>query len=151
MLIDADLSGLTTEAISALAAPVLEGRADATLSLRGNAPLTWRLIGVDYISGERVLPAGVLTGQEARLAALPRFGFEVFLNRRLIETRARVAVVRWPGVASPSKAAKRGVRAGIAADAAMMRDIFRTIGLRECLSQIRYLSGNRGSSTVRDR
>lgn len=140
MLIDADLSGLTAQAIADLAAPVLAGQADATLSLRGNAPLTWRMIGVDYISGERVLPATLLAGEEARLSALPKFGFEVFLNRRLMDTQARVAVVPWPAVASPSKASKRGFRAGLEADVAMMQDIFRTIGLRECLAQIRYLS-----------
>lgn len=139
MLIDADLSGLTPAAVAALAAPVLSGRAEAAISLRGNAPLAWRLIGVDYISGERVLPMALLAGEAVRLAALPRFGFEVFLNRRLIAEGARVAIVRWPEVASPSKASKRGLRAGIGADLGMMRDIFRTIGPRECLSQIRTL------------
>mgnify|MGYP000026379905 CR=1 FL=1 len=139
MLIDADLSGLTPEAITALAAPVLSGAAGASISLRGNAPRSWRLIGVDYISGERVLPVALLAGQEAALARLPRFGFEVFLNHRMRAAGLRVAIVRWPGVASPSKAAKRGLRAGIAADIAMIRDIFRAVGPRACLGQILWL------------
>lgn len=143
MLIDADLSGLTAEAVTALAAPVLAGRAEATISLRGNAPLAWRLIGIDYISGERVLPLDLLRGQEARLATLPRFGFEVFVNRRLIETGARVAVVRWPAVASPSKASKQGLRAGLGSDIGMMRDIFRAIGPADCVAQIRALRRGR--------
>lgn len=144
MFVDADLAGLTSAAIAALAAPVLDGRADATISLRGNAPRTWRLIGVDYISGERVLPMALLAGQGPRLAALPRFGFEVFLNERLIEAGACVAIVDWPAVASPSKAAKRGRLAGIGADAAMMRDIFRTVGPVGCLRQIHRLRRARG-------
>ena len=127
MLLDADLAGLTPAAVAALAAPVLDGRADATVSLRGNAPRIWRLIGLDYLSGERVLPMALLSGEEAALATLPRFGFEVFLNRRLLDSGARIAIVDWPSVASPSKAAKRGRLAGIRADIAMMRDVFRTV------------------------
>ena len=121
------------------AAPVLDGRADATVSLRGNAPRTWRLIGLDYLSGERVLPMALLSGEEAALATLPRFGFEVFLNRRLLDSGARIAIVDWPSVASPSKAAKRGRLAGIRADIAMMRDVFRTVGPLGCLRQIHRL------------
>lgn len=139
MLLDADLAGLTPAAVAALAAPVLDGRADATVSLRGNAPRTWRLIGLDYLSGERVLPMALLSGEEAALATLPRFGFEVFLNRRLLDSGARIAIVDWPSVASPSKAAKRGRLAGIRADIAMMRDVFRTVGPLGCLRQIHRL------------
>lgn len=139
LLLDADLTGLTPAAISALIAPVLTGRADATVSLRGNAPLAWRLLGIDYISGERVLPLGLLAGQQAALASLPGFGFEVFLNRLLISNAMQISVVRWPGVASPSKAEKRGFWSGLRADAAMMADIFRTIQPAETLLQIRAL------------
>lgn len=139
VMIDADLVGLTPDALSALVAPVRSGAADAAISLRGNAPGTWRLIGLDYISGERVLPAALLAGQEARLAALPRFGLEVFLNQRLIETAARLAIVPWPSVASPSKASKRGLVAGVRDDASMMADIFRVIGPLDCLRQIRAM------------
>lgn len=143
-LIDADLVGLTPQAVAALVEPVRAGAVDATISLRGNAPRTWRLIGVDYISGERVLPAALLRGWEAELADLPRFGFEVFLNERLISTGSRVGIVPWPGVASPSKASKRGLAAGLRADAGMIRDILRTVGPRRCLRQILALAPGRG-------
>jgi glycosyltransferase involved in cell wall biosynthesis len=136
VLIDADLIGLTAQALSALIDPVLGGAASASISLRGNAPRTWRLIGIDYISGERVIPHALLTGQQDRLADLPRFGFEVFLNRLLISQNTPIAIVPWPGVASPSKASKRGVLAGLWADVTMMGDIFRTIGPVDCLRQI---------------
>ena len=136
VLIDADLTGLTPQALTALMDPVLRGQAVAAISLRGNAPRTWRLIGIDYISGERVLPLSLLTGQQDHLATLPRFGFEVFLNRLLIAQNSPLAIVRWPAVASPSKAAKRGLIAGVWADIAMLADIFRTIGPVACLRQI---------------
>jgi len=77
--------------------PVIQGRAAATISLRGNAPRTWRLIGLDFISGERVLPMDLIAPHLAALDALPRFGFKVFLNRLLLDAARPVAVVRWPG------------------------------------------------------
>ena len=139
VLIDADLTGLSAQALTALIDPVLRGTADATISLRGNAPRSWRLIGIDYISGERVIALDLLAGQHDDLAGLPRFGFEVFLNRLLIARHARIAIILWPDVASPSKAAKRGLIAGVWADIAMLADIFRTIGPVECLRQIMAL------------
>ncbi len=146
VLIDADLTGLTAAALSALIDPVLQGNASATISLRGNAPRTWRLIGIDYISGERVIPQALLADQQDRLGGLPRFGFEVFLNRLLIARNAPIAIVKWPDVASPSKASKRGAVAGIRADIAMMADIFRTIGPVDCLRQITALRRLRHAS-----
>lgn len=131
VLIDADLTGLTGQAVTALIDPVRHGQASATISLRGNAPRTWRLIGIDYISGERVIERAMLSGHQDRLEGLPKFGFEVYLNRLLIAGNAPIAIVPWPDVASPSKAAKRGVVAGLRADMAMMGDIFRTIGDRK--------------------
>jgi glycosyltransferase involved in cell wall biosynthesis len=136
VLIDADLIGLTCEAITALICPVLTGKAGASISLRGNAPLPWRMIGIDYISGERVIPRAILAGHEAALKALPRFGFEVYLNQLLIAQDTPLAIVSWPQVASPSKASKRGLLAGMHSDAGMMIDIFRTIGMAQCLRQI---------------
>jgi len=47
LLLDADLLGLTAEDVTRLAAPVLEGQAEATISLRGNAPWTPSLDDLD--------------------------------------------------------------------------------------------------------
>ena len=136
VLIDADLSGLTVPMVTALIAPVMTGMSSAAISLRGNAPFVWRWIGIDYISGERVIPLSLLTGRLPDLARIPRFGFEVFLNQLLIAQDMPIAIVHWPDVASPSKARKRGRLSGLWADAAMIADIFRTIGLLSCLKQI---------------
>lgn len=136
MLIDSDLTGLSAADITALVMPLRQGRAQATLSLRGNAPRLWRWIGLDYISGERVFSRALLNGREGDLLRLPKFGFEVFLNTLWIAQGLRVAVVDWPGVASPAKAAKRGLWPGLAADAAMLADMFRTIRPTAALSQI---------------
>ena len=141
LLLDADLTGLTARDITALAAPVLIGAADATLSLRGNAPRTWHWLGVDYISGERVLSVDLLKSLAPALPGLPRFGFEVYLNHALRAQGHRVAVVGWPGVASPSKASKQGLWRGLWADMRMVRDILRCQPLTALLGQIHWLRG----------
>ncbi len=135
LMLDADLVGLGPADVSALIAPIARGEAEMSISLRGNAPWPWRAIGLDYISGERVMHRDLLPAPDA-LANLPNFGFEVFLNERLIAAAGRLAVVPWPHVRSPAKEIKHGFRAGLKADIAMMRDIFRTIPPHRLVRQI---------------
>lgn len=135
-LIDADLIGLTPQDLTALIAPVAEGRAQMSISLRGNAPPPWHWIGLDYISGERVLPRSLLLSATQGLEHLPRFGFEVHLNRLILKRNARIAVVPWPGVSSPIKARKYGLWAGIRGDLGMIADMMRTVPLLDLARQI---------------
>ncbi len=139
LLIDADLIGLCAQDVTRLIAPVAEGRADVTMSLRGNAPMIWQVLGVDYITGERVLPMSVIRPRLARLHSVPRFGFEVFVNEILRKEPIVVGIVRWPNVISPVKAQKRGISAGIGQDIGMVADILRTIGVLTALRQMAYL------------
>ncbi|RGP36274.1 glycosyltransferase family 2 protein [Pseudotabrizicola alkalilacus] len=139
LLLDADLTGLTAADLSRLIAPVVGGGADVSLSLRGNAPFLWHWLGVDYITGERVLPMWLITPLVRDIGALPRFGLEVFLNTHIQAAGLSVAIVRWAGVASPSKAQKSGWRAGIRADIGMLRDILRTVSVATTFEQIAYL------------
>ncbi|WP_102224604.1 glycosyltransferase family 2 protein [Acidimangrovimonas sediminis] len=143
MLIDGDLQGLTPAHVAALAAPVRDGRAEMSISLRDNAPKLWHWIGIDYISGERVLPRAVLEEGIAALDRLPKFGFEVHLNSLALGQGARIAVVRWQGVRSPLKGAKMGRWRGIRADARMMGDIFRTVPPQRLLGQIARMRARR--------
>lgn len=136
MLLDADLTGLTATDLDALIAPVRDGRAQASLSLRANAPRLWHRLGIDYISGERVMTRADLPPD---LHALAGFGFEVALNRHWVARGLRLAVVPWPGVKSPPKATKRGALAGIAADLAMLRDMARTVPPLQLARQIRAM------------
>ncbi len=139
MLLDADLVGLSAQDITRLAAPVLVGQAQASLSLRGNAPGLWQVLGVDYISGERVLPVALLKEVAPLLSDLPAFGFEVFLNNALKTRDAAVAVVGWRNVSSPWKTQKQGLWRGLISDAGMIRDILRCQPPGELVSQIRWL------------
>lgn len=136
LLIDADLGGLTPLHITQLLEPLLSRRAAASISLRSNAPLVWRLIGLDYISGERAMPRAMLADTLPLIEQLRGFGLEVFMNQLWLSRGVRIAVVRLDGVSSPSKAAKQGVLRGIKGDAMMLSDVFRTVGMSNVLRQI---------------
>jgi hypothetical protein len=136
LLVDADLIGLSREDLTALIQPVLRGRADLSISLRRNAPRLWHWIGLDYISGERVLKKALIAPHLKELAALPKFGFEVFLNRLSIAASQRIAVVNWPEVVSPIKAVKYGWWQGLRGDIGMIRDMMRAVPLTGLLRQI---------------
>ena len=136
LLLDGDLVGLNSGHITALIQPVLNGRADLSMSLRENAPRLWRAIGIDYISGERVFHKRLLEDRLEALRTLPRFGFEVFLNGLCIAGRFRLAIVPWQGVQSPMKSAKYGMRKGMLADLGMIADMCRTVPPLRLLRQI---------------
>jgi len=143
LLLDADLAGMTARHVTDLLMPLLGGAAAASVSLRSNAPLAWRLVGLDYISGERAMFTAALRPHLAEMAALRGFGLEVFLNRIWLRAGLRIAVVPLAAVASPSKSTKRGWWRGVAEDLGMMRDIFRTVGLATALGQILALRQRR--------
>lgn len=136
LLVDADLIGLAAADLTALIDPVQSGRADVSISLRHNAPYLWHWIGLDYISGERVLPRALIEPYLDDLANLPKFGFEVFLNGLITQSQMRIAVVDWPRVDSPLKSRKYGLWAGIKGDLGMLRDLLRAVPARGLLRQI---------------
>lgn len=135
LFLDSDLVGLDAHALTELILPVVSGQADATISLRGNAPGPWRWLGLDYLSGERAMRAELAPPTE-RLDALPRFGMEVMMNDLWLRKAARLQVIPWPDVASPYKSAKHGLLRGVFADVAMVGDILATVGVLQPLRQI---------------
>jgi len=102
LLLDGDLVGLTKENITGLIMPIIKMEADITISLRKNALLPCKIIGIDYISGERVFPKKFL-GNYKELKKLHPYGLEVYLNNNIIENKCRVKIVRWDNVISPFK------------------------------------------------
>lgn len=127
MLLDADLRGVTTAHITSLAAPVLRGAADVSISLRKNSLWIYRLIGMDFVSGERLVPTTILRETLQHMRQLPRFGVEVFMNDILIAQRLHIAVVDWHDVTQARKVEKMGFWRGILSEARMVLDIMRVI------------------------
>ena len=135
MLLDADLSGLAAEHITALAMPVLAGEAAVSISLRRNSLPIFRAIGLDFVSGERVVRKELLGEVLEEIRGLPRFGIEVYMNRRIIAKRLSIAVTRWPQVSQSRKTEKLGFWKGIRAEWRMIADLLDVVYPRVLLSQ----------------
>lgn len=135
-LLDADLVGLTAEAITQLLEPVLEGKSEVSISLRGKTVKLWLAIGLDYISGERVFPKKILEGQLDKITTITGFGLEVFLNQLIIKNHCRIKVIFWPNVESPHKHTKYGLWRGIKGEVVMIGDIFKTVSVFGPIYQI---------------
>lgn len=127
MLLDADLTGLCPSDIAALAEPVLSGRADVSLSLRGNSLGVYRMMGLDFVSGERVVPRRLLSDAAESMARLPRWSGEVFMNERIIRGRLRVAIVDWRSVSHTPKRLKAGPWQGAIDELRMVGDTLRLL------------------------
>jgi hypothetical protein len=125
ILLDADLTGLTSENITALVTPVLSGVTDVSLSLRQNSLLIFRVIGLDFVSGERVIKKELLSEVLEEIFRLPRFGIEVFMNREIITRRLSIFVAHWPRVSQSRKTEKLGYWKGIWAEWRMIIDLLR--------------------------
>lgn len=139
MLLDADLNGLAAEHITALASPVLSGEADVSLSLRQNSLWIFRIIGLDFVSGERVLRKQLLSEAMNEIRLLPRFGIEVFMNSRIIARRLSIAVTHWPRVTQSRKTEKLGYWQGIRAEWRMIADLLRVYYPLVLISQTYHL------------
>ena len=122
MFLDADLAGVNAADIQALAEPVIGGRAEVSISLRCNSLAPYRWIGLDFVSGERVIPAQLLDQAVKEMEHLPRWGCEAFINDLIIEEGLSVAVVDWPTVFNTPKVSKRGPWQGVVGELEMIRD-----------------------------
>jgi glycosyltransferase involved in cell wall biosynthesis len=136
VLADADLVGLAESDVTALLMPVLKGTADMSISLRKDALLPWRTIGLDYLSGERAFHRELIAAHLDAIAALPGFGLESYLNELLIRRRARIEVVNWASVGHTLKARKYGVWKGLSSETLMMKHIMETTTLAQAAQQI---------------
>lgn len=135
ILLDADLIGLQGEDVARLLQPILSGKAQVAISMRGNTPAWMQWIGIDFMSGERVLPRSLLQIHLHEIRLLHGFGLEVFLNRQIIEHELRVAVVKLENVRNDLKWIKHGASAGFRDEIRMWRDIFGTASCLECVRQ----------------
>ena len=146
MLLDADLANITEHDISALAEPVLSGAADVSVSLRKNAFGIHHAIGLDFTSGERVLPKSLLSDVLHEINKLPKFGIESYMNQLIIKRGLRLAVVKWKEVTHMRKAEKYGFIKGTWGDLKMSLDVLRVLSPWAILKMNRALIKQRISS-----
>lgn len=127
MMLDADLVGLTAQNIEALMEPVVTGKTDASMSLRGNSLLVFRLIGLEFVSGERVFPRSLLADHIDSIGRLPGFGLESYINDLLVKKKLTFSVVFWKNVHQERKSEKMGFLEGTLAEFRMLGQIRKTI------------------------
>lgn len=149
MLVDADLVGLDPEDISTLANPVLSGQADVSISLRKDSFV--RLMGLDFVTGERVVPRALLADVTEDIEKLPSFGIEVFMNQLIIENNLRVAVVDWKSVRHTRKVDKWGWPEGLFDFQRMVADILDTVHPSTALAQTYQLLALRSDRAEKEK
>jgi glycosyltransferase involved in cell wall biosynthesis len=128
-LLDADLIGLTAKNITDMIEPVVSRTADITVSLRKSSPWFYRLIRLDFISGERVFSRKLIERRLEAIKSLSHFGLETYLNKCIIESKYRIKVVTWNNVISPWPHKKRGFFLGVKSFIFMIRDILKTTSI----------------------
>lgn len=135
-LFDADLIGITPEDVTALIEPVASGAADVSISLRRNAFSIYLFMGLDFSSGERIIPKRLLAEHLSAMAGLPRFAIEIgLMNELFIKEKLRIAVVYWPGVSGLMKWRKMGIVRGMLADLKMSVDVLRVVSVQTIFRQ----------------
>jgi len=139
MLLDADLIGLTIDDITGLTEPILAGNADVSMSLRKNSFRIHKLFKLDFTTGERVFPKALVANYLDDIRLMPAFGFEIFMNRLLINSRYRIKVVQWKNVSHARKIEKLGFWRGLIAETQMVVQISKIISFREIIRQNRGL------------
>lgn len=127
VLIDADLTDLRPEHVTALAAPVLEGRAEMTrgVFVGGRRRTTTAQRLAPQLAGQRAILRERLC-EVPRLAA-SRYGVEIVLTEAARRGGWRWMDVPMPGVSQVMKEEKRGWWRGVRTRLAMYRDIVRAL------------------------
>lgn len=135
LTLDADLIGLRADEVSRLIRPVLDGEAEMAISLRKNSLPIMRLMGLDYVSGERVFKKSIIEKHLDEIEKLPSFAIESYINRLIINNAHTIKVVKWNSAITPRKSAKVGFLKGIWGDIKMIRDILRLVSMGEIVRQ----------------
>lgn len=96
--LDADLLHLQTSDIQNLLNPILEKKADRTMSFCKNSWPLWPFKKIDYCSGQRVISRELLLPHADAISQLASYGLEVFLNKILIREKQKLQVIHRPQV-----------------------------------------------------
>lgn len=135
LMLDADLIGLDKDSLTALIKPVLENKADISISLRKNSLPFYKLLGLDFVSGERVFRKDIIDDLD-ELDKLRGFELESFLNKIIIHKKMRIKVVKWDEVGITRKSDKVGFWRGIIGDFKMAMEIIYFLKVTGFIRQI---------------
>jgi glycosyltransferase involved in cell wall biosynthesis len=143
MLVDADLQGLDHESLGKLAQPVLDGQVDWTLSLRSNSfgfMKILKLMKVDWLSGERVIPKELLTDPLIWSKPNIGYGLETLMNKSLLAKHKTFRSVYLRNVINPKKVEKNSYWEGLVKQAKMVIQISKVMPLYKVIGQFIKMS-----------
>jgi len=135
LFLDADLKGITPRDIDSLLMPVISGTSDVAISMRKSSYLACHLVGVDFLSGERVIPKRLLEKHIREMRKLTPFGIEVYENQLIIKEQLKIASVDLENVVGLHKSEKMGIVKGLYEDLKMFDDILKIMPLEQMLYQ----------------
>ncbi len=135
LMIDADLVGLTEEDITDLVTPVLTGASDISFSLRSNSLQLYKMLGIDFVTGERCFNKNLIPDLQT-LDTLPGYGLESFLNSLIIQQKKTITIVRWKHVMQSPKQSKVGAFKGVMDELHMVKQIISVLGIFGPVTQI---------------
>lgn len=140
MMLDADLKGLDADGITKLIQPVIDGEVDWTLSLRGNSMSYMKLLKMDWVSGERVIPKRYFDDPLIWSRPEVGFGLETLLNQSLMNRGTSFCSVYLPNLKNSLKSEKRGYIRGKLKDLGMVREITTVMPLYKIIYQLFRMS-----------
>lgn len=141
LLVDADLEGLAAADVDNLIRPVIEGRADMSISYRAGQPFfnKYLLWACPYVSGERCFRKEDFTRIDD-LEKAKGYQVEMLTNRDYLNNRRRIAVVTFQKVRDDFKFQKSGFWLGWWRDLQMSWGLLSAIGFWEILRQVLLIS-----------
>ncbi len=99
-----------------------------SISMRRNSPWIDRVLGIDFLSGERVFHRSFFEPAELEgIKRLAGYSLETYLNTLILQKNTSLAVVFWPEVDSPYPYEKRTFWVGVKAFLWMLWEIFRVV------------------------
>lgn len=146
LMLDGDLIGFDRNNALDLINPILDNKADITISYRGNTPKWWlHLFKIETFSGERCFSKELLLNQLPEIKQLPGYGLEVYINEKIIISESRIKSVPMNNVKIKFKWHKHGFFMGVWKEILMWKNIFTVVSpiklTRQILKMRRLLVG----------
>jgi glycosyltransferase involved in cell wall biosynthesis len=133
LFVDADCTGLTSAHLDAICEPVLAGEAEMSLGAFDYGPLSWLVLVLPPLSGERIIPRWVWDAIPPE--HIDGYTIESRIDQVIAEGGHRTSVRRMRGVFHRTKRDKLGRLAGYRGTIRMYRDLF---GLLRPFGDIRW-------------
>lgn len=136
LLLDADLKNLTKQNIEELVNPVISGKVDWTISLRGNSTALMKLLKMDWVSGERAVPKKLLLDPLIWSRPDVGYGLETLMNKSLLANKnLRFCSIYLPNLLITKKSEKIGKKQGWKDELKMIKQITKVLPLRKVVWQ----------------